>query len=164
MACKPEDLLHNKINLNLFRLFWPELVAAISRYTDSVEFLESNLIELGKFMGNYVGDYWDIKHSNFKKMIKQTFRFFAASKKFKVKKYKDKIEIIDKDCILCRTAIEATKLHYCIVISGFLEGILKKISARFILENLPREFIVNTTMSVSSGDDICKHEILFVYK
>ena len=163
MVCKPEDFLGKKINLNLFRYFWPEFVANLSRYVESPEVLEKKLFELGKYIGNYVGKNWNIKHGNFKKMINQTFKFFTASKKFNVKRYRDKVEIIDRDCIFCRTAIEATKIHYCIVISGFLEGILTKISTRFSLENFPKEYMGKTLMSMSSGDKVCKHQISFVF-
>ena len=164
MTCKPEDLLYKKVNLNLFRLFWPEFITTLSRYTDSMESLESKLFELGKNIGEYIGKYWNIKYANFKKMIKQTFKFFSSSNNFKINKYQNKVEIIDKDCILCRTAIEATKIHYCVVVSGFLEGILTKITDRFILENFPKNYIGRTKMSISSGDPVCKHEIDFVFE
>lgn len=157
-----EYLQKRKINVYLFKYFYPEFLSILRKYVDSLELLEKKFKILGRKVGIYAGSHWKIKSQNLKKLTVDAYKYFSGTKKFKVISHEDSLEIIDRNCAICWSAVEPVKMRYCIILAGFGEGFLTAITNKF---NLPyKEFTGDTLKSRSSGDSYCWHEYVYVKK
>ena len=158
MSLTPEDLIDMKVNLNLLRYFYPEVINTLGRYANTPESLEEQIMILGEKIGKVAGGVWKKRYKKIIDVIKDIRKMLGASS-LKLKPFKDRIEVTDKKCPLCIEAVETTNIHYCIIISGFVQGFFKEYLNR--IEFPYKEIIAKTVKSRSSGDEICKHILSF---
>ena len=118
----PNDfVIKKKLNLNLIKTGYPEVISAMRRLGGSLEFVKDQLMIIGRKVGHYIEEYWDRDFKDLETTIKD-LRKLLGKAKLKIIRKQDHFQIIDKTCPLCWKPIEITNIHYCAILSGTIEG------------------------------------------
>ena len=167
---KIQDLYEAQVSLMVAVRSLPEVVGfLVSRR--GPEQAEEDLRDIGNTILKRILMVWSPKNTKPFKVFKELMHKFFGNKKLKGKVEEridgmpSKIIVRDYNCPLCPSKkveeLEVSEIHYCIAISGFLEGILNHLVEYKVVPFTKAK--CNTVASVGSGDKYCEHIINLEY-
>ena len=157
---RPNDfIIKKKLNLNLVKTGYPEVISAMRRLGGSVEFVKEQLKIMGQKVGRYIEEYWNRDFKSLETTIKDLYKLIGR-KKLKIIRTQDHFQLIDRNCPLCWKPIEITNIHYCGILTGTVEGFFERYLPK--IQTPYKTVKAETVKSRSSGDQFCVHEIDFI--
>ena len=166
-----QDLFEAKVSLMVAVRSLPEVVGFLVSKRGP-EQAEEDLRDIGNIILQRILMVWSPKNRKPFKVFKELMQKFFGNKKLKGKVEEridgmtSKIIVRDYNCPLCPSKkgeeLEVSEIHYCVAISGFLEGTLNHLIEYKVVPFTKAK--CRTVASRGSGDEYCEHIINIEYR
>ena len=167
-----EELIGTKALLMPIKRSSPEIIGFLIAKR-GLEQAAKDLYDIGGLIAERILMVWSPKKTEPFEIFKEAGRKFFGNKKIKkrvlerVNGRDSIISVQDRNCPVCPTEKgqeleeQLRKINHCIMISGFIEAVIKH---QIATQSLPYSDIkCETVKSVSSGDEYCEHILTIKY-